>query len=253
MAAYRVKTYIGPYMGDLAVEAVEKDTLRGFRVHLEGLKRPGDEAGTEVRALTDLTVGHILSDARCLLGWAFDTGRIKSLPVPRKLIPRPGELEPRALTADEQATVTALPNPVGFACRIMLRTGVRWSELCRLTSSDVSGEDVIVQGATKSKKLRRIPLAKTLLAELRQHVGKLVPYRGTEDNPAFVRGVQRATGIEHFGAHSLRHSYAFNFIARGGDIQSLKTTMGHADITTTAIYLRGYDPNLEAARKAVGE
>ena len=37
--------------------------------------------------------------------------------------------------------------------------------------------------------------------------------------------------------HTLRHSYATEFIKNGGDIWELKNILGHSSINTTSIYL----------------
>ena len=37
--------------------------------------------------------------------------------------------------------------------------------------------------------------------------------------------------------HTLRHSYATEFIKSGGDIWELKNILGHSSINTTSIYL----------------
>lgn len=252
LANYRVEHYLVPFMGDVRAEKVTKDMLRGYRLHLEGLLTEAEEEKKKKRLLSDQTVAHILSDARCLLVWAHDSGRIRHLPVPRKLLPKIPEREPRGMSREEQTRVASLPGPHGLACRIMLGTGVRWSELCRLTSADVSGGEVVVQGETKSRKMRRVPVPPALLRELRSHVGKLVPYEQGE-NPTFCRSVQRRSGVGDFTAHRLRHSFALNYLEDGGNLRVLQMLMGHASLETTEIYLKiGQQTARDDARKVMG-
>jgi integrase len=250
LTSYRVDAYLKPFMGTLPAPSVTKDTLREYRTYLQGLKVP--KSDPEVRLLTDLTVAHILSDARCLFTWAHDMGYIGHLPVPKKLLPKRPELEPRGLSDEEQKAVACLSGPHGLAVRIMLGTGVRWSELCRLTSADVVAGELVVQGATKSGKMRRVPVPPALLAELKGHVGKLVPFE-PQDDPAFNRSVQRASGVDDFSAHRCRHSYALNYIRRGGNLRVLQLNLGHGTLSTTEIYLRS-DQELvrEDAKRVAG-
>jgi len=251
-AKYRAETYLKAFMGDVPAAGATKDTLRQYRAYLEGLTVKAED-GTETPRLHAQTVAHILSDARCLFLWAHDMGYIATLPVPRKLLPRIPEKEPRGLSRDEQAKISALEGPPGLACRTMLGTGVRWAELCRLTSADLKAGELVIQGETKSHKLRRVPVPPALLGELRFRVGKLVPYRGTEDNPAFCRSVQRKSGVEDFSAHRCRHSFALNYLEHGGNIRVLQAFMGHASLETTEIYMKiSQTTAREDARKVMG-
>lgn len=42
---------------------------------------------------------------------------------------------------------------------------------------------------------------------------------------------------EHLSFHSLRHSFASNFIKAGGDVFVLKSMLGHSSLNTTGIYI----------------
>jgi integrase/recombinase XerD len=250
---YRVENYVKPFMGDVPAASVTKDTLREYRAYLEALKDDAEKEEDRKPRLSVQTVAHILSEARCLFSWAHDMGHISTLPIPRKLLPKVGETEPRGLSHDEQAKISALEGPLGLACRIMLGTGARWSELCRLTSADLKDGEMVIQGMTKTKKLRRVPVPPALLKELKTHVGKLVPYGDTKDNPAFCRSVQRKSGVSDFSAHRCRHSFALNYLEKGGNIRVLQALMGHASLETTEIYLKiGQKVVREDARKVMG-
>jgi integrase len=118
-------------------------------------------------------------------------------------MPRLQERPPDRLTDEEAAKVASLNDPYGFVCRLALGTGLRWGELCRAQAADVkrvrasgTGEEHWFVGVslTKSKRVRRVPLAPDLLREVRQSVGRLAPYAIGSPGSFAVR-VRKLTGI----------------------------------------------------------
>lgn len=91
-------------------------------------------------------------------------------------MPKLQELPPRELETQEVEALARLPEPYGFVARLGLATGLRWRELTRVQASDVDRTGVLLVSQTKSRKVRRIPLAPGILAEVRQRVGRLVPF-----------------------------------------------------------------------------
>ncbi|MGR5959011.1 tyrosine-type recombinase/integrase [Bacillus cereus] len=44
--------------------------------------------------------------------------------------------------------------------------------------------------------------------------------------------------------HSLRHTFAVNFLKNGGDIRTLSLILGHSDLSTTQVYLSYSDTHV---------
>lgn len=248
LAKSRVDRYLIHYFGDVPAKQLTKDSLREYRAYLEGLR--DDESKEPL--LTVQTVRHILSDARCLLLWAADGNWIENAPVPRKLLPTKPETPLRSLSHDDQEKVAAVDDPYGFAVRVMLATGARFSELCRLQASDLQNGELLIHGETKSGKMRSVPVPATLAAEIKGRIGRLVPFEAKDDS-WFNRAVRDRSDVESFSAHACRHSFGFNYIRDGGNILVLKELMGHSTVELTARYARPSQALVrEDAKKVAG-
>ncbi len=235
LALFRANTYLKKFMGAMLLSKVGPDDLRSYRLWLQE------------QSIALQTVAHVLSDARCFFGWAVDTGLITHTPVRRRLLPKIQEQPPKTLSDDQVMQLIQLPEPYGFTCRLALATGLRWSELCRVTSEDVENGFLVVAHKTKSGKIRRVPLSQRMLAEVRLHIGPLVPWFLPRSD-MFNYSVRRMTGIKDFHAHRLRHTFASQWIARGGNLASLQIILGHASVTTTQRYAKLSDE--QVAREA---
>jgi integrase len=230
--AVRVTRYLDPFFVYVPMVRVGPDHVRRYRLWLEG------------HPISATTVWHVLSDARCLFGWCEEVGLVSRSPFPRRVMPRLQERPPDRLTDEEAARVLAIPEPHGFVVRLALGTGLRWSELTRAQASDVEG-GMLVVSQTKSGKVRRVPLSPEMLREVRGRVGRLAGYSWKSPG-SFAKAVRRATGLEGFHVHQLRHTFACQWIERGGSLAALQQILGHASVVTTQRYARLTD---EAVRK----
>lgn len=48
-----------------------------------------------------------------------------------------------------------------------------------------------------------------------------------------LKRVRRMTGVEGFHVHQMRHTFACQWLERGGSLAALQQVLGHASITTT--------------------
>jgi site-specific recombinase XerD len=139
---------------------------------------------------------------------------------------------------------------------LLLFTGIRRGELLGLRVADVNLErnELMVRAETsKSRRTRVVPLnskaSRTLIdyfAELRQaRVRNEYLFPSDSQSGALTRDglkhlvaqVSRQSGVR-FHVHQFRHTFAVNFLNRGGDVARLKQLLGHRDIRMTSGYLR---------------
>ena len=249
LAAQRVRDYIVPFFGHMLMERVTREDVRSFRLWLESRTQ-----------LSATSVFHVLSDVRCLLHWCEDSGLVERSPFPRRVMPKLQERPPDRLTDEEAAQLCALPEPHGFVCRLALGTGLRWGELCRAQASDVkrfrapgTGEEqwFLEVSQTKSKRVRRVPLGSDLLKEVRSRVGRLAPY-AVGSPGSFASAVRRVSGVEGFHVHQMRHTFACQWLERGGSLAGLQQILGHASIETTQRYARLSDEAVMREARRLG-
>lgn len=145
--------------------------------------------------------------------------------------------------------------PVLLKHRIVLSliysAGLRGQEMINLKIADVDFERKTIHiRQSKYKKDRIVPLADYMMWGLTKYLAAESPYiwmfNGKEPDGRYsVKGLSwvmrealKKTSIKkEVNLHSLRHTYATHLLEEGVNIVTLKELLGHADITTTMIYL----------------
>lgn len=141
----------------------------------------------------------------------------------------------------------------------MLKCGLRSNEINALEINDIDFENcvILLPGAkNKNRKTRVVPITKEVRDCLYDLVAETQEYFGTDVKHVFTNQYGEPMRNDHIrkrmdkyariaglkdecraSPHSLRHTFAVNYLKRGGDIRSLQMILGHSDITTTQIYL----------------
>lgn len=139
---------------------------------------------------------------------------------------------------------------------LIYSAGLRSQEAINLKISDIDFERQTVHiRQSKYKKDRIVPLSKLMAKGLRTYFSSEHPvqwvFNGKEPDGRYsVKGLSwvmrealKKTGIKKdVSLHSLRHSYATHLLEEGVSILAIKELLGHANITTTMIYLHVANP-----------
>ena len=139
-------------------------------------------------------------------------------------------------------------------------SGLRISEVASLKVSDILSNEHKIHVIGKGNKERYVPLPDFTLKLLRlywiQNKDKIITdylfpgmFQKTElthinyqtIKEAFQKIKENNNLDNSITFHTLRHSFATEYIKNGGDIWELKNILGHASINTTSIYLHMAD------------
>jgi integrase/recombinase XerD len=139
---------------------------------------------------------------------------------------------------------------------------MRCNELRHLKLGDLDSQKMVLHVREgKGSVPRDIPLSPPLLERLRIYYRRckptdwLFPSKQRRDQPlddnsirALCRAAGGRAGIKHLvHPHLFRHACATHMLDAGADLRTIQVLLGHADIRTTAKYLRVSLKRLHAA------
>jgi integrase len=202
---------------------------------------------------------------KALANWWREQG-LDAIAPPRPLRERPA-LRVRSWSPAQVAKLM-------FACQelapaiapivfLLANTGLRCGEALALRWERVDLSRRLIgvwpssEWCTKSGRPREVPINDELI-ELLRALPRRSPYVfATKRGARYARWPQRAfdrareaAGLRG-GPHTLRHSYATEFLARGGSLAMLAQILGHSDERVTRIYAHLRPDHLQAARNLV--
>ncbi len=245
---------------------LEEATTDDLRWYLGELARRGYARRTQARHLSSVREFYrfLLSDG------LRDDNPAEGLQFPKRAHELPRVLDEAEVTRLFE-TAAADPTPRGIRLRaaleILYGTGLRVSELAglQLTALAPDGSSLTVVG--KGNKERRLPLGEPARDAIRAwlDVRTARPARGKASRWLFPSGRRHLTRQRFFqllkelaaragldpariSPHVLRHAFASHMLARGADLRTLQTLLGHEDISTVQIYTHVVD---DAVRRAL--
>jgi integrase/recombinase XerD len=201
------------------------------------------------KKLSECSINYINSSLKFfytkILNRHWNMDRITRLKEPKKL--------PSILSREEIKSIFNVTENLKHKAILMTvySAGLRVSEVCNLKIKDIDSKNMqilIRQG--KGKKDRYSLLSKVNLEVLREYWKRYHPTEylfsgsggtGSISHRSVQRMLERSikkTGIiKKASIHTLRHSFATHLLEDGTDICYIQRLLGHAQITTTTIYL----------------
>ena len=133
---------------------------------------------------------------------------------------------------------------------MLLDTGTRIGELAALRWENIRSNAIQVDGKTGARIVPISSRVRQLLVGLGDDVHIWTGRLGPMTRSGVEQTVRKALRIAGFhppkaGPHMLRHTFGRHYIMAGGDVVSLQRILGHADISTTMLYIHLSADDLE--------
>lgn len=217
-------------------------------------------AAERARGLSSASLARALSAVRAFYKWldaaeGVDCPAIHVVRTPKTpaRLPRPVPAESAramlgAVSADAEPWIAARDQA---ALTLIWGSGLRISEALGLKQRDAPLADVIrVTG--KGGKQREVPVLPAARQAI-EHYRNLCPYAPGKGDPLFLgarggplspRLLQKAMATARMTLglpasatpHALRHSFATQLLAAGGNLRAIQELLGHASLSTTQVY-----------------
>lgn len=238
------------------LEADERD-IQSYVQHLAGLNR------------STTTISRNLASVRCFYKSLLVLGLVDHNPAKAIKLEKAEKKLPQVLLGEEIELLLQQPDitePKGCRDKAMLEllyaTGIRASELINLNIQDINLRSGILycQG---SKGVRSIPVYPSAVVAVSDYIYRM---RGLIAGPdsgdalfvnlnggrltrqgfwKIVKGYAVEAGItKEITPHTIRHSFALHLLENGASVKDIQTMMGHADISSTQVYVQLMDSHV---------
>lgn len=250
--------------GQDSVAAVDHRVLREYVYHLKDVGRAPS------------TIRRTLSSLASYFGFLVEEGRIPTDPTELVEPPAPRRPLPDVLSLAEVDALLAAPDPGSerylrdrAILELLYATGMRVSELTRLTRTDVDLEARMVRVIGKGERQRLVPFGEPAARAVERYLRDLRPEFADAESAGVVFLNRRGGGLSRMSVwttvrenaeragirrkvspHTLRHTCATHLLEGGADLRIVQELLGHADIATTQIYTHLDREHVRATHRA---
>ena len=256
-------------VGDIKLADLTLACARGFVAGLQSrdTRYPvHPKSPVKAGGLSANTISAYVRTLKVFSKWLLEEGYAKTDIFARLKIPKVPDTIIEVLTDEEIRRLVDCINPTSLIgsrlyaiILLLLDTGIRASELCTLTLANTDLDDGSIKVMGKGKKEREIYFSASTKKAIHRYLtiyrpesdclnlflsddGTALTYNGLRQ---IVLRLRVRAGLPKLHAHTFRHTFSVKFLLNGGDIMTLKRMLGHCDLTTTALYLKIADKDVQ--------
>ena len=230
------KTFKANMLALNKIIAIEGESQRLDRLTIKTI----DELKRRNRKLKPNSINNYIRHSKAVMKKAVEWGYLKANPfrgaseLPKNK--RVGFVDPGKVTEFLNAIKDVDVRRFVAAC---LTTGRRRSEIFRLTWDDILWDANKYFIAQEKRHLNRTyPMSasfRAVLNSMKKSRGRIFNRWAHADTYTHkVKEAMRAAGLGHLRLHDLRHSFAVDFLEKGGSIKALQELLGHDEFKTTS-------------------
>jgi len=232
------------------ITSVEKISETGLNSYILALEKEGMSAATVSRNIASI---------KSFLLYLIKHGKISEDPSERIKPPKVQKKSPQVIDLSIMDVLLQTPKKdkkKGIRDRAILEllyaTGIKVTELINLKVEDVNLSTKYITCGERRE--RNIPFGKSAKMALQDYIEVRAANLGDKDNhilflnstgePLSRQGLWKILktygaeiGSDEINPNTIRHSFAAHLIENGADLGSVQEFLGHADITTTQVYL----------------
>jgi integrase/recombinase XerD len=205
------------------------------------------------RGLSPVSVNVYLRVLNTFLHWLHTEGRMVEM-LKASRLKEPQSVLPTFTAQQIRLLMNAKPSGENSrraqaAALVVLDTGLRGRELTGLRRADIDLENLLLKVNGKGSKQRIVPFStegrKILWRWITSHPadvlwptssGRMVSYRNLSRDFAYLCNSLGITGVR-CSFHTLRHTFAVNYVRSGGDPFRLQRILGHTTLEMTKRYV----------------
>jgi integrase/recombinase XerD len=236
-----------------------KDTV--MRMRAKGLKETGCNAA--LRAINSYLHWASGSERKCGPGCTHP--RMSQLKEPENILPTLAEGHVQALVAWKPGK-SFYRRRLHLLALLLLDTGCRISEALAVRVADADMDNMLLILDGKGRKQRIVPFSFALRKALHRYIADFelksdsLLLATREGRPmrrmTALRGVKLLCGSLGFAPpartlHAFRHTFAVNYLRRGGSVFHLQKVLGHSSLEMTRRYANLITADLQAVHERV--
>ena len=245
------------YLESQGICQMDKVTRTSLDSYLLYLEREG-------KATT--TISRVLATVKAFFHYGYRMGIITQDPAELVKAPKVQKKMPRILSVEEIDALLSQPsrrNAKEIRDKAMLEllyaTGIRASELINLDVNDINLRSGVLY-CRGNKGVRSIPVYPSAIVAVSDYIYRMRSLIiGPDGGDALfvnlnggrltrqgfwkiVKSYATEAGItKEITPHTIRHSFALHLLENGASVKDIQTMMGHADISSTQVYVQLLD------------